>query len=261
MSASTPAGALDAEWAAVRIGSSQVLGAVRLSVRPRQWTAVVGPNGAGKSTLLRSLAGLQRVEGTVRLRGRRLADWPDKDRARELAWMGQNEGAAEGLSAREVVMLGRLPHRGWLAPAAGDDWAAVESAMRRTQCWQWRERSLATLSGGERQRVLLARALAVQAGVLLLDEPLSHLDPPHQADWVELVRHEVARGGTVVSVLHELQIALQADLLIVMAGGRVIHQGPAADERTHAALQTVFDNRLRLLQVDGQWLALPRALR
>ncbi|WP_418315210.1 ABC transporter ATP-binding protein [Piscinibacter sakaiensis] len=253
--------ALEADWPAVRIGSARVLGPIRLAIEAGCWTAVVGPNGAGKSTLLRTLAGLQATDGSVRLHRRTLAELPARERARQLAWMGQNEGTADGLSAHEVVMLGRLPHRGWLAPPSPADLAAVESAMRRTQCLQWRERLLSTLSGGERQRVLLARALAVGAGVLLLDEPLSHLDPPHQADWIDLVRDEVAAGATVVSVLHELQIALQADRLVVMAGGAVVHQGPAGDPATHDALRAVFDNRLQLVQVDGQWLALPRAAR
>lgn len=253
-----PGAAVNADWSAVRLASIAIIGPVRLAITACRWTAVVGPNGAGKSTLLRALAGLLPVEGEVRLFDRNLADWPAKERARSLAWLGQNEGAADGLTAQEVVMLGRLPHRAWLAPPAHGDLAAVESAMRATQCWQWRYRLLATLSGGERQRVLLARALAVQAGLLLLDEPLSHLDPPHQADWMALVRDQVSAGGTVVSVLHELNVALQADELVVMAGGSISHQGPPADPATRQALQVVFDHRLRLLEVDGQWLAVPR---
>ena len=251
--------ALRARWQAVRLQSCPVLGAVQLDIPAGRWVAVVGPNGAGKSTLLRALAGLQPSDGTVELLGRAWAAWPVKERARCLAWLGQNEPSAEGLSAEEVVMLGRLPHRGWLAPPSATDQAAVEAAMRQTQSWAWRARSLATLSGGERQRVLLARALAVGAEVLLMDEPLSHLDPPHQADWIDLVRAQVVAGVTVVSVLHELNIALQADVVIVMARGLVTHQGPPGDPATHAALQAVFDQRLRLVQFGGQWLALPPA--
>ncbi len=260
MKAEESSSAISADWQAVRLSSIPILGPLQLSIASGRWTAVVGPNGAGKSTLLRALAGLQAVEGYVYLQGRKLSDWPAAERARQLAWLGQSEGFADGLTAHEVVLLGRLPHRAWLAPPAASDLAAVERAMQQTQSWQWRGRTLATLSGGERQRVLLARALAVQAGVLLLDEPLSHLDPPHQADWIRLVRDLVAAGVTVVSVLHELNIALQADSLVVMAAGQVEHQGSPGDAATRHALQAVFDQRLHLLQVQGQWLVLPWAV-
>ena len=225
------------------------------------WSAVVGPNGAGKSTLLRALAGLVPVSGpasgSVSLLGRALGDWPAKERARSLAWLGQNEGGADDLRAEDVVMLGRLPHQAWLAPPSAADLAAVQQAMQQTQSWAWRERRLGTLSGGERQRVLLARALAVQAEVLMMDEPLAHLDPPHQADWIAIVRALVAAGRTVITVLHELNVALLADHLLVMQHGRVCHAGPCDDAAARAALQQVFEQRLHLVQVQGRWLSLP----
>jgi iron complex transport system ATP-binding protein len=127
--------------------------------------------------------------------------------------------------------------------------------------WQWRDRYVGTLSGGERQRVLLARALAVQAPVLLLDEPLANLDPPHQADWLDLMRTLVSAGTTVVSVLHEISMALQADELLVMQQGRVVHQGSCKDALTHRALEAVFDHRLQVRTLEGQVVALPRSTR
>jgi iron complex transport system ATP-binding protein len=130
--------------------------------------------------------------------------------------------------------------------------------MQETQSWEWRDRPLGSLSGGERQRVLLARALAVQAPLLLMDEPLSHLDPPHQADWLAIVRRHVARGGTAVSVLHETGMALQADDLLLLKDGRVAHHGPTSDAATHRALEKVFDDRLEVHAVAGRWVALPR---
>jgi iron complex transport system ATP-binding protein len=252
---------VEADWQAVSIGRTRILGPTRISIAARCWTAVIGPNGAGKSTLLRSLAGLQPVDGEVRLQGRALRTWPARERARVLAWLGQGDVGEQGLTAHQIVMLGRLPHRHWLAPPGDADAAAVETAMQRTQCWQWRDRAISTLSGGERQRVLLARALAVEAPVLLMDEPLTHLDPPHQADWVRAVRHLVAQhGASVVSVLHELNIALMADRLIIVGAGRVVHHGSPADAETRRALQSVFDGRLRLLHIEDRWIALPADL-
>ena len=232
--------AVSARSTATRIGKALILHGIDVRIAAGRWTAIVGPNGAGKSTLLRVLAGLLPTDGTVQLHGRPLADWPARERARQLAWLGQAEGGSDDLSAYDVVMLGRLPHRAWLAPASDADHAAVRQALAAMQVAHLQTRRLGELSGGERQRVLLARALAVQAPLLLMDEPLAHLDPPHQADWLAVARAQVAAGGTVVSVLHEVGLALQADDMVVMAAGRVLHQGACGAPDTHAALEQVL---------------------
>ncbi|HEY0953416.1 MAG TPA: ABC transporter ATP-binding protein [Roseateles sp.] len=249
--------ALTARIARVRIDGHDLIRDIDLAIPARRWTAIVGPNGAGKSTLLRAVAGLQRCEGDVQLADRPLPDWSVRERGRQLAWMGQQETGADDLVAQDVVMLGRLPHRPWLAPPTAADHTAVQAAMQATQSWDWRERRLGSLSGGERQRVLLARALAQQAPLTLMDEPLAHLDPPHQADWMALVRDRVQGGHTIVSVLHELHLALQADHLVLMADGRIVHTGSPADPATHDALKRVFGPRLHIAQIEGRWVALP----
>lgn len=261
MSARLPVPALEAHALSVRLGQGQaqvqVLREVSLQIRAGCWTSMVGPNGAGKSTLLKALAGLLPHAGMVRWSGRAWHEWPQRERARHLSWLGQNQTSADDLRVWDVVMLGRLPHQAWLAPPSEADAAAVERALRATQAWDWRERSLGQLSGGERQRVLLARALAVQAQVLLMDEPLANLDPPHQVDWLVLVRALVAQGRTVLSVLHEIPMALHADELVVMAHGQVVHQGGCAQPETHRALEAVFAHRIRVQAFEDQWVALP----
>jgi iron complex transport system ATP-binding protein len=249
--------ALQARIERVRVDGRDLIHDIELDIPAGRWTAIVGPNGAGKSTLLRAIAGLQHCEGAVRLGDRPLADWPARERARELAWMGQQETGADDLTALDIVLLGRLPHRPWLASPTAADHAAAQAAMQSTQSWAWRERRLGSLSGGERQRVLLARALAVQAPLTLMDEPLAHLDPPHQAEWMALVRARVAAGHGVVSVLHELHLALQADHLVLMADGRIAHSGAPGDAATHAALKRVFGPSLHIAQIEGRWVALP----
>lgn len=249
--------AFEARGLRVALGGTEVLHGVDVAIAAGRWTAIVGPNGAGKTTLLKALAQLVTSQGTVRLLDRDATAWPHKERARTVAWLGQNESGAEDLLAQDVVMLGRLPHQDWLGSPSASDRTAVEQAMRETQCWDWRERTLGSLSGGERQRVLLARALAVQAPVLMMDEPLANLDPPHQADWMAIVRRHVARGGTAVSVLHEITMALHADELVVMREGRLAHHGPCGDRATHAAVETVFDDRIAVHAVGDQWVALP----
>ncbi len=250
--------ALSARSAATRIGRARILHAVDVQIPCARWTAIVGPNGAGKSTLLRVLAGLMPTDGAVQLRGRPLAAWPARERARQLAWLGQAETGAEDLLVDDVVMLGRLPHHAWMAAPSRADAQAVDQALHAMQMSHLRRRRMSGLSGGERQRALLARALAVQAPVLLMDEPLSHLDPPHQADWLAVVKVHAAAGGTVVSVLHELGLALQADDLLVVREGRIVHHGACASPATHRALEAAFDGRIVIHPVSGRWVALPR---
>lgn len=249
--------AVNAQAVRATLGQVEVLHGVSLALPQGRWTSIVGPNGAGKSTLLKVLAGLLPCQGRVELFGQPLASLPSKQRAQQLAWLGQSEIASDDLTVWDVVMLGRLPHQAWLAAPSPADRNAVEMALQSTGAWEWRGRSLGQLSGGERQRVLLARALAVQAQVLLMDEPLANLDPPHQADWLGVVRCLLEAGVTVVSVLHEISIALHSDEMVIMADGRVIHQGLSADPATHRALEAVFDDRITIHPLANQWVALP----
>jgi len=235
---------------------------VSLTLHAGEWVSLVGPNGAGKSSLLKALAGLAPAEGQVSLLGKAWAEWNRRERAQTLAWMGQAEAGQDDLTVYDVAMLGRLPHQSWLSTPSAKDHAVVEVALKTVQAWDWRTRSLGQLSGGERQRVLLARALAVQAQVYLMDEPLAGVDVPHQADWLEWVRCLTETGAAVVSVLHELNLALQADRVWVMSEGRWVHSGLPNDKETHQALSAVFQNRLqwREWQDEGvtRWVALPK---
>lgn len=231
-----------------------------LSIAAGTWLSIVGPNGAGKSTLLKALAGLMAYQGRVSLLGQELQALPRQFKARKMSWLGQNETAGSDLRVLDVVMLGRLPYQGWLSAPDAQDHAAVERALRATQAWEWRERSLGQLSGGERQRVLLARALAVEADVVLMDEPLANLDPPHQADWLQLVRELVAQGKTVISVLHEITFALRADQVLILADGEIRHLGASDSSDTHRALEVVFDQGIAIHKVQGNWVAVPRCV-
>ena len=242
----------------VVLGGRKVLHGVDLAVRAGRWTCVVGPNGAGKSTLLKALAGLLPFQGEVHWQGVALDAIHRRERARQLSWLGQGEATSLDLRVLDVVMLGRLPHQDWLAMPGAQDHAMVEAALKATQAWDWRERSLGELSGGERQRVLLARAMAGNAPTMLMDEPLANLDPPHQVDWLEQVQCLKAQGTTVLSVLHEIGMALHADDVVVMDRGRVVHHGPCTDDATRQAIESVFEQRIRIRALEGQWVVLPR---
>jgi iron complex transport system ATP-binding protein len=240
----------------VALGGYPVLNGVSLAIAPG-WTAIVGRNGAGKSTLLRALCGLLPLAaGSVHLAGRALADWSARERGQHIAWLAQQGESQGDLTVREVVALGRLPHLGLLAaPGAADD-AVIDAALAATECAAWPQRRLHELSGGERQRVLLARVLAVQAPVLLLDEPTTHLDPPHQVALVRLL-HRLGQDHSVVSVLHDLPLALRADRLVVLHEGRVHAEGRHDDPVVHAALVEVFEGAIRIDRIGGRHVALP----
>ncbi len=248
---------LSARGVSVTLGGTPAVRGVDLDIGAG-WTAIVGPNGAGKSTLLRALAGLQRLDrGEVRLDDRALDDWPARERARRIAWLTQQGDARGELTAREIVALGRLPHLGLFAAPSADDEARIERAMADAECAGWQARRLHELSGGERQRVLLARALAVGAPILLLDEPTTHLDPSHQVALVRLVARQVRAGTTVVSVLHDLSLALLADRIVVMDRGAVVGEGDRDAPALHATLVDVFGAAIRIVPFDGRWIALP----
>jgi iron complex transport system ATP-binding protein len=240
----------------VELGGRPVLRGVSGRFAPG-WTAIVGPNGAGKSTLLRVLAGLQTVQGgVVRLDGRPLHDLKPAERGRTIAWLPQLGEVSGELTARETVAIGRLPHTGLFGAPTADDERVIERAMATTESTDWQHRRLHELSGGERQRVLLARALATEAPVLLLDEPTAHLDPPHQVALARLCRR-LGRTHTVVTVLHDLPLALQADRVLVLDAGRVAAEGAHDDAALHAALVATFGGAVRIARTTGRSVVLP----
>jgi len=247
-----PAHALACRDLAVAYGARTVLESVSLEILAGRWTAVVGPNGCGKSTLLRVLAGLQAARsGVVTLQGRSLAAWPRRERARRIGWLAQTPATTD-LTAAEVVALGRFAHGGWLAHRDVDDDAAIERAMRATGSLEWAGRRVSTLSGGERQRVHLARVLAVEAPVLLLDEPTTHLDPPFQEDIARLLRRQAhGRGVSVVSAIHELSLALTADRLIVLGARGVVGHGTVREALQGDWLSQAFRTRIDVVDHGG----------
>ena len=194
---------------------------------------------------------LQAVDVRVQLGGRDVHTTAASGRARHIAWLAQGGEASGDLSVRETVELGRIAQRGLLRTLNTHDHTVVAQAMAATECSAWAARRLHELSGGERQRVLLARVLATEAPVLLLDEPTTHLDAPHQVALARLFRRlaQPAAGDTqraVVTVLHDLPIALRADHVLVMQAGRVVAAGAPASPDLHRALEKVFQGAVRV---------------
>jgi iron complex transport system ATP-binding protein len=249
---------LRVDAASVTLGSTLALQEASLDIGAG-WTAIVGPNGAGKSTLLRLLAGLATAQsGEVWIDDRRLAALSDRERALRIAWLAQQGESTGELTVREVVRLGRLARQGLFGAATAEDERCVEQAMAEAECTAWQERRLHELSGGERQRVFVARALAVQAPLLLLDEPTTHLDPPHQIALVRLLRQQVRAGVSVVSALHDLSMAFLADRIVILERGRIRASGASDDPELHRELVDVFAGAIRVARFEGRWIVVPR---
>ena len=247
------------EGVAVTLGDKRVLDGVSLEVPSGEWLSIVGPNGAGKSTLLRYLTGAVRGTGSVELDGRPVAGLHRRDRARLLALVPQAPVVPPGVTVADYVLLGRTPHLHPLAMEAPGDVAAVHDALAHLDLLDFAERDVATLSGGERQRVLIARALAQAAPIVLLDEPTTALDVGHQQQVLELVDDlRRAHDLTVVTTMHDLTLAGQyADRLLLLDEGRVVIDGTPAEVLTEEHLAAYYGARVRIIYEGGHPVVLP----
>ena len=235
--------AVDIDDVSVSLGGARVLESVSLTVEPGRFVGLVGPNGAGKTTLLRTING--RVDpdaGSVEIGGRPVASRSSRSIARQVATVPQRTELAFPFPVRAIVEMGRFPHRSRLGLAdPGAD--RIEWAMERTGIADLADRPVTETSGGERQRVLLARALAQDAPVLLLDEPTASLDVNHQVRTLDLVRELVdGEGRTAVAAIHDLELAARfCDELVLLAGGEVRAAGSPGSVLTEASVEAAFE--------------------
>ncbi len=233
---------LEVRGVGVSRGRARLLDAVDVVAEPRSWTAIVGPNGAGKTTLLRCVAGVLKHDGAVLVDGNGVESLSARERAREIGYAPQVPVLPEAVTVAEYVMLGRTPYRSLLVGPRRADREVVQGALERLDLVPLAERALRTLSGGERQRAVLARALAQQPRLLLLDEPTAALDLGHAQTVLELL-DELRReqGMTVVTTIHDLVLAAQyADQLVLLSGGRVAAAGRPQDVLTGRTLATHY---------------------
>ncbi|MGW4733296.1 ABC transporter ATP-binding protein [Streptomyces shenzhenensis] len=241
---------LRAERVARRADGRIIVDGVTLAPRPGETIGLLGPNGSGKSTLLRLLAGvLAPTAGVVTLDGRPLARVGRRATARRIATVEQHVHTQTELTVRDVVALGRIPHRRAWAAASADDARAVTDALARAGLTERADQSWHTLSGGERQRAQIARALAQEPRELLLDEPTNHLDIQHQLDLLDLV---AGLPVTTVMALHDLNLAaMYCDRLLVLRDGRAVAEGTPATVLTPALIDRVYGVRAEVTQHPG----------
>lgn len=229
--------------------SRTVLSSIDLRVAPGSVTALLGPNGSGKSTLLKTIAKtIPPISGDVLLGGKSVLKMGYRELARQMAFVPQEEHVPFRFLVRDIVMMGRMPHSDGLLDTAEDEEAARE-AMTLAGCLDLADRAITELSGGEKQRVLVARALAQKAQVLLLDEPTSHMDIGHQVAIVRLMRRLVSSGFTVLAAVHDLNLAvLLADSAALIAGGKVALSGPCQEVLNSLVLDEVYQVRFKRMQ-------------
>jgi iron complex transport system ATP-binding protein len=250
---------IELQTISVRLGETEALRGVSLSVEAGEWVAVIGPNGAGKTTALRALCGLVDYDGVVYVDGRDTRTLSRRALARLTALVPQIPETPPGLTVAEYVLLGRTPHLGYFAMESAGDRRAAERALDRLELRPLAGRTLTALSGGELQRVVLARALAQEAPILLLDEPTTALDLGRQQQALELV-HTLREGSglTIVSTMHDLTLAGQyADRLVLLDRGEIVADGAPEEVLSAANVSAYYGASVRVVRDDDGVFVLP----
>ena len=243
----------------VRFDGAEAVRGFSLAVAAEEWVMLIGPNGAGKTSVLRALCGLLSFAGDARLDGRDVRGLGRRELARMIAFVPQNPETPPELTVGEYVLLGRTPHLGYLATEGRRDRQAATRALERLDLLPFAERGLGSLSGGELQRAVLARALAQEADVLLLDEPTTSLDLGRQQQVLELVDSLRGDGLTVVSTMHDLTLAGQyADRLVLLDRGMIVAEGEPDEVLSTANLAAYYGASVRIVSDGDGTFVLPQ---
>ncbi len=244
----------------VELGGRPVVDGVDLTAAEGEWLALIGPNGAGKTTLLRAIARLVPYRGAILLDGRASEELHRSELSRLVAVVPQEPSTPPWMTVAEYVLLGRTPHLGPLAKEGARDREAAARALARLDVLELGERTLGTLSGGEKQRVVVARALAQEARIVLLDEPTAALDIGHQQQAFELLDSLRAESGlTLVAAMHDLTLAAQyADRMVLLDGGRVVADGAPVDVLSEGAIARYYGATIDIVSVGDRLAVVPR---
>ena len=249
---------LDAQHVSVMLRGREVVREVSFTAERGSFLVIVGPNGAGKTTLLKAIAGLLPYAGTLKWDGQNLATMTAARRAKILAYLPQGHIAHWPISAREVVAIGRAPFASSLARLGPADHEAIDTALALVEAAGLASRPITELSGGERARVMLARALAVGAPLLLADEPVAALDPAHQLAVMGILKERARAGGLVIAISHDLVLAARfADRILVLDDGRRAAFAPPGEALSPDILRSVFQVETLAMQAGEARVNLP----
>lgn len=241
---------LIAENISLRRGNRTILDRVSVRVAPGQFLSIVGPNGSGKSSLLRALAGIWKLEdGSIRIGQKNLSEFGRRELAQRVAFVPQDTRMDFAFTIEEVVAMGRHPRRGRFERATAEDRRAIDAAIQSCDVGHLRGRFVTTLSGGERQRVALARSLAVEPEIVLLDEPTASLDVQHGLEILDLCRSLSLAGKSIVLATHDLNaVARYATEVVLIESGRIAYTGDCNGVLNSNVLDRVFGVRAEKLQ-------------
>lgn len=244
------------------VGGRRILDGVDLDARPGEVVGLLGPNGSGKSSLLRLLVGLRRPDaGRVELGGEDLAGMSRRSAARRIAFVEQASDTDQSPTVRDVIELGRIPHRAAWSATSGHDREIVAAVAAETELSELLDTGFHTLSGGERQRVHIARAFVQEPEVMVLDEPTNHLDVKHQLSLLGLVRDRVVRSGlTAVMALHDMNVAAMfCDRIVILRNGAVVAEGTPEEVIVAGTIEEVFGVRATVHHDEGLHIRLRRS--
>lgn len=233
---------LETKGLSVAIRERKLVANASIHVESGELVGLIGPNGAGKSTLLRAMLGIrEKAAGSVTLDGQDFLAMSSRERARAVAFLPQERRVEWRLPGYDIVMLGRYPHQAGFGGPTPEDRAAVDRALDAVDGRRLIDRPVSVLSGGERSRILLARALAVEAPLLLVDEPIAALDPYHQLHVMEILRERTRQGVGVLAIIHDLELAARfMDRLILMNCGEIVADGTPAEVLTPERVAAVY---------------------
>ncbi len=239
-------------------GDRKVLESICLSAE-NGFTGIIGPNGSGKTTLLKSISRvLKPTRGIILLDGKDVYELKARDVAKNMAVVSQDTYLKFDFTAMDVVLMGRNPHLGRFEIEDADDMEIVEKAMRLTNTWHLADRSITEISGGERQRVIIARALTQEPGILLLDEPTTHLDINHQIEILDLIK-ELSKRLVVIAIFHDLNLAARyCDELIMLSNGKIFASGKPEDVITPENMESVYGIEVIVKQDSGRLIVFPQ---
>lgn len=251
----------EATGISVAIDGCHIVRDASFSVMPGEFVGLIGPNGAGKSTLVRAALGLvARSAGSVFIGSEDAGRLPPRERARRIAFLPQDRRVEWRLPAREIVMLGRYPHHEGFGGPSAEDQTAVQSALEAVDAAHIADRPVSVMSGGERSRILLARALAVDAPLLFVDEPAAALDPYHQLHVMEVLQSRARAGAGVLAVVHDLSLAARyMDRLILMKSGEIQADGPPQEVLSPDRMAAAYRIRAGQGEHEGTRYILPLA--
>jgi len=227
-----------------------ILSDINLSIARGTLTGIIGPNGSGKTTLLKNISSVLKPQrGSVFIEGKDILDYSARQLAQKMAFVPQNTNMDFDFTALDVVLMGRNPHLGRFQEESQEDIEIAQNAMRMTRTLEFQDRKITTLSGGERQRVIIARAIAQETDIILMDEPISNLDIRHQVDILNLIQDLVQNHGkTIITVLHDLNLAAHfCEEVLLLKNGRIYSKGTPKEVLTPDTVKDVYEIKVKSL--------------